>query len=126
IGLGGEVWTFGIGVLMLGVGLLPAITTSLVAVCVALAAVGFGVTWSVVAFITLRQRLTPPRLQGRTGADTAIAINLPQTLFTLLAAGIIGVVDYRALIIATAVAVLAAMVLMPRRRPADSLTEVNR
>ncbi|HLS44887.1 MAG TPA: MFS transporter [Ornithinicoccus sp.] len=121
----GEVWTFGIGVLILAVGLLPAITTSLVAVCVALAAVGFGVTWSVVAFITLRQRLTPPRLQGRTGAATAIAINLPQTLFTLLAAAIIGVVDYRGLIIATAVAVLAAMALMPRGRPADALTEAK-
>ncbi|WP_256841224.1 MFS transporter [Ornithinimicrobium cryptoxanthini] len=109
----GEVWTFGAGVLILAIGLLPGVTSSLVAVGAGLAAIGFGVTWSVISFITLRQRLTPARLQGRTGAATAIAINLPQTVLTFLAAAIIGTIDYRLLIIVTAVASLASLTLMP-------------
>lgn len=111
----GEVRVFGAGVLLLALGLIPGVTSSLIAVGAGLAAMGFGVTWSVVAFITLRQRMTPARLQGRTGSATAIAINLPQTVVTLIGAAVIGIVDYRLLIVITIVTVLASMVLMPRR-----------
>lgn len=122
----GEIWTFGAGVIILALGLVPGITSSLVAVAIGLAAVGFGVTWAVISFITLRQRLTPPRLQGRTGAATAIAINLPQTVLTFAAAAVIGIIDYRLLIIVTVVSVLAGLLLMPRhwtRRPATPEAE---
>ena len=110
----GETWTFGAGVVILALGLIPGITSSLVAVAFGLAAVGFGVTWSVVSFITMRQRLTPPPRQGRTGAATPIAINQPQTMLTFLAAAIIGTIDYRLLIIVTAVVALASVALLPR------------
>src|SRR5699024_12047549 len=87
---------------------------SLALVVAGLAAGGFGVTWSVVAFITLRQRLTPPRLQGRTGSATAISINLPQTLVTLTGAALLGIVNYRILVVVTGVVVLLALILLPR------------
>ncbi|WP_256839707.1 MFS transporter [Ornithinimicrobium faecis] len=115
----GEVRVFAIGVALLALGMAPTMTSSLPAVVVGLAAVGFGVTWTVVAFITLRQRLTPPRLQGRTGAATAIAINLPQTLVTLVGAAILGLVDYRLMILVTVLLALASLVLLPRT-PRDS------
>lgn len=108
IGRRGEVRAFGIGMAVLGLGIVPLLGTSLAAVLVGLAAVGLGVTWTVVAFITLRQRLTPPRLQGRTSAAANVAINLPQTVLTLVGAGLLAVADYRLLVLATAVLVLAA------------------
>lgn len=110
----GEVRVLALGVLLLALGMAPTVTTSLPAVVAGLASVGFGVTWAVVAFITLRQRLTPPRLQGRTGSATAIAINLPQTLVTLVGAAVIGIVDYRLLILITVAIALVSLVLLPR------------
>lgn len=110
----GEVRVLAVGVLLLALGMAPTVTTSLPAVIVGLASVGFGVTWAVVAFITLRQRLTPPRLQGRTGSATAIAINLPQTLVTLVGAAVIGIVDYRLLILITVAIALVSLLLLPR------------
>lgn len=115
IGRWGEPRVFGVGVLLLALGLTPLATSSLVLVVAGLAVGGFGVTWSVVSFITLRQRLTPPRLQGRTGSATAIAINLPQTLTTFAGAVLLAVVDYRLLVLATAGLVLVSLLLMPRR-----------
>ncbi|WP_454085515.1 MFS transporter [Georgenia sp. Marseille-Q6866] len=73
-----------------------------------LAVLGLGVPWAIVAFITLRQRMTPARLQGRVSAATNIALNLPQTLVTLAAAAVVGVVDYRVLVAVTIAGVLAA------------------
>lgn len=126
IGRWGEVRVFAIGVTLLAVGMAPTMTSSLPAVLVGLAAVGFGVTWTVVSFITLRQRLTPPRLQGRTGAATAIAINLPQTLVTLAGAAILGLVDYRLMILATVLLALASLVLLPRSRRNSAPTPTPR
>ncbi|MDQ3383870.1 MAG: MFS transporter, partial [Actinomycetota bacterium] len=56
----------------------------------------------IVAFVTLRQRLTPPRLQGRTSAAANVAVNLPQTVMTLLGAAAVLLVDYRLLVAVTA------------------------
>lgn len=74
---------------------------------VGLALIGLGVPWAIVAFVTIRQRMTPARLQGRVSAATNIALNLPQTLATLAGATIIGIIDYRILIAATIVGLLA-------------------
>ncbi|QDO89379.1 MFS transporter [Ornithinimicrobium ciconiae] len=115
IGRWGEPRVFGIGVLLLALGLLPIASSSLALVIAGLAIGGFGVTWTIVSFITLRQRLTPPRLQGRTGSATAIAINLPQTLVTLAGAAVLGFIDYRWLVLVTGVIVLVSLLLMPRR-----------
>lgn len=91
----------------------PAAVTLPVATA-GLATLGLGVPWAVVAFITLRQRMTPARLQGRVAAATNIALNLPQTVLTLGAAAVVGVVDYRVLVAVTIAGVLASCVLALR------------
>ena len=111
----GETRVFGIGMVGLALGTLPFMGTSVVAVVLGLTLVGGSVTWSVVAFVTLRQRLTAPRMQGRTSAAVNVAFNLPQTMFTLGGAAMLAVLDYRILVAATALCVLASMGLLPRR-----------
>ncbi|WP_152188831.1 MFS transporter [Georgenia satyanarayanai] len=91
----------------------PAVVTLTVAAA-GLAVLGLGVPWAIVAFITLRQRMTPARLQGRVSAATNIALNLPQTLVTLGAAAVVGAVDYRVLVAVTVAGVLAASALALR------------
>ncbi|HLS72785.1 MAG TPA: MFS transporter [Actinomycetaceae bacterium] len=82
-----------------------------------LALVGLGVPWAIVGFVTLRQRLTPAHLQGRVAAATNIAFNLPQTLAALAAAALIGLIDYRVLVVLTALCLLVAAALSARVRP---------
>lgn len=84
--------------------------SSLAAALAGMAVIGFSVTWLVVAFVTLRQRLTPARLQGRTAAAALMAMNLPQTVMTLVGAGLLAVVDYRLLVLATVIIVLGAAI----------------
>ena len=69
----GEYTSFVVGFATTGVGMLTLVTRSLPLIIAGLMALGWGVTLTVVAFSTLRQRLTPPRLQGRMAAATAIA-----------------------------------------------------
>lgn len=121
VGRWGEVRTFAAGMAGLGIGIIPMMGTSLMAMLVGLAAVGFGVTWAIVAFVTLRQRLTPARLQGRTSAATNMSINLPQAVLTFVGAGLLAVVDYRLLVLATVIVVLgAALAAVPRPAPQSS------
>lgn len=94
----GESRTVGLGTILLGVGLAPFIGTSLFLAIIGMVVIGLGIPWMVVAYVTLRQRLTPAELQGRTSAASNVAFNLPQTLVLLGAAAVIGVVDYRVMI----------------------------
>ncbi|HLS40669.1 MAG TPA: MFS transporter [Ornithinicoccus sp.] len=117
IGRWGERRTFAVGTLALGVGILPVMGSSVPLLVVGLVVVGAGVTWSVVAAQTLRIRLTPPRLQGRTGAAANMAVNVPQTVTTAAAAAVLGVTDYRLLVAVTAAVVgLAALGAVGGRR----------
>ena len=106
----GEHRIFAVGMATLALAITPLLGTSLAAALPGLAALGFGVTWAVVAFITLRQRLTPARLQGRVAGTTSVTINVPQTLLTALGAGLLAVVDYRLLVLTTVIVVLAAAI----------------
>ncbi|MFA4840397.1 MAG: MFS transporter [Agrococcus sp.] len=72
------------------------------------ALIGFGVPWVIVGVVTLRMRLTPPRLQGRTSAALNVSINVPQMLMLALGSALLGAIDYRWLIAVTAVGVLLA------------------
>lgn len=110
IGRWGEVPTFTAGMAGLGLGIVPLMASSLAAALAGMAVIGFSVTWLVVAFVTLRQRLTPARLQGRTAAAALMAMNLPQTVMTLVGAGLLAVVDYRLLVLATVIIVLGAAI----------------
>lgn len=62
----------------------------------------------IVGFVTARQRLTPPRLQGRVSAVTILSMNGPQTVSIALGAALISVVDYRLLIGVTSVVIAAS------------------
>ncbi len=70
--------------------------------------IGFGVPWVIVGIVTLRMRLTPRRLQGRTSAALNVSINVPQMLMLALGSALLGVIDYRWLIAVTAVGLLLA------------------
>lgn len=108
IGRHGEARVFALGMGLLGLGVLSLVTHNMPVTLIGLVAVGLGVTWVVVSFTTFRQRSTPPRLQGRTASATNVAVNLPQTMLTLVGAALVGVLDHRLLVAATAVGVLVA------------------
>lgn len=114
----GETRTFALGLVFLGVGILPLIGTNLTSAMVGGVVVGLGVTWTVVAFISLRQRLTPPRLQGRTSAATSIAINLPQTAVSGAGVGLLLLLDYRLMLVATTLTIVAGALLAIAQTPA--------
>ncbi len=103
IGRWGEGRTFALGAVLIAVGIAPIMGSSLTLLVAGLVVLGFGVTWAVVAYMVLRQRLTPPRLQGRTNAAANVAINVPQTATTAVAAALLVIVDYRILIVVTVV-----------------------
>jgi len=106
----GEARTVALGLVLVAAGSLPTAGTSLLLVIVGLPVMGAGIPLVVVGFATLRQRRTPPELQGRTSAAGNVAINVPQTLFSVVGASIIAVVDYRVLIVVMVVAVAGAAV----------------
>ncbi|MGC5615547.1 MFS transporter [Georgenia sp. Z1491] len=113
----GERRTITLGMLALAVGMSALVfagtlvehlgqALGLVVVGAGLIVVGLNLPWQIVAFVTLRQRLTPPRMQGRVAVATGVVLNLPQTLATMAGAAIIGAIDYRWLIVTTVVLVL--------------------
>jgi len=115
----GEPRVLAIGLTLLALGGAALLTHSVIAAGTGMAAVGFGVTWIVVAFVTLRQRLTTPRMQGRTSAATMLALNVPQAVVTLLGASLISVVDFHWLIGVTVVSIaVAAVAAFATKRPA--------
>ena len=120
IGRWGEERTFAVGAALLALGIAPVLGTSVTLLVVGLVVLGFGITWAVVAFMVIRQRLTPPRLQGRTNAAANMAVNVPQTGTTAVAAALLALVDYRYLVAVTVlVTFLAALGAVRRRMPVE-------
>ena len=115
----GEVRTLSIGLALLALGTATLFTSSVVVVAAGMAVIGFGVTWTVVAFVTVRQKVTAPRMQGRAAAATMMSINVPQALLTFVGAALVVALDYRLLLLGTLLGVLGAMVagLVLGRRP---------
>ena len=89
------------GVFTLGIAVLASAVPSVPVVMAGSVLTGLSVTWTVVAFVTLRQTESPASLQGRTSAATSMLINVPQVAANMIAAALITTIDYRALIIAT-------------------------
>ncbi len=102
--------TLVLGVALLVCGLLGLASGSLIVVIGCVIIGGFGVPLAVISYMTIRQRETPPRLQGRTGAATNLLINVPQFGASLLAAALIGFVDYRVLVLTCAFVSLTGVV----------------
>jgi MFS family permease len=99
IGRLGERRTLSIGLLVLGAGIATMLAARTTVVGIGALAVGVGIPWAFVSYVTLRQRATPAELQGRVSAASNLALSGPQTVGTALGAALIAVVDYR--IIAT-------------------------
>lgn len=80
-------------------------------------AAGGGLTVMAIALLTLLQRSTPDRLQGRVYAGFEVTTTVPQTASIALGAYLIGVLDYRVLLLTeAAVVAVAALVLLGARR----------
>ncbi|MCI2959413.1 MFS transporter [Agromyces atrinae] len=106
----GERAAVGLGLVVLALGTAALLTSSIPLVIAAMLFIGASVPVLIVAYVTLCQRLTPPGLQGRVGAASNLAFNLPQTIATLGGAALLGVVDYRWLIAMTAAVVLVSSI----------------
>jgi MFS family permease len=114
----GERGTMAVGLGLLGVALAFDAIASTTVVVAAEVVVGIVIPWTIVAFTTLRQRVTPPELQGRVSSATNMALNGPQTIGIAVGAGLIAIVDYRVLIISMGVVIAACAVPVAARRTA--------
>jgi MFS family permease len=117
----GETTALGLGLAMLGLGLGAVAAPTMATLTAASLVVGVSIPWMMVAFATIRQRMTPGRLQGRVSAATNMALNGPQTVGTALGAALIAVVDYRllGLFMAVVVAVCAVPALLAHAGSAE-------
>ena len=106
----------GLGMISAAVGFLLLIPAQLPAVLAGSALLGASLPWIIIGMMTLFQRRTPPELMGRTNAAFTLAYALPQTMAIALGAGLIGVLNYRILLLAIAgLMALAAGYLCTRR-----------
>ncbi|WP_125774901.1 MFS transporter [Antribacter gilvus] len=107
------------GLVVAGLGMALMMLEVLVLTVLAMAPLGFGITMTVIAYVTERQISTPARLQGRAAAASHLLNNFPAVIFTLLGAALLAVVDYRVLLAVNAVALIACGVFAARltRRP---------
>jgi MFS family permease len=115
----GEARAAALGMALLGLGTACFLVPVFALAVVGMVVMGLGIPVAAVAFVTLRQRVTPDHLQGRTAAAGNVAFNLPQTALSVAGAGLLAIVDYRLLLAATVIAVAAGAVLAlrVRRRP---------
>jgi MFS family permease len=115
----------GAGLAVLGVGGLACLSTSPAVVLAGCALAGLAIPWMFVPAATVRQRLTPPRLQGRSSAAVNMAVTVPQLVSIAAGAALVAVVDFRWLLLATAVVpVLCCLPLLLRRPAPETLPEV--
>jgi MFS family permease len=123
----GEVRVAAVAFLAWAVGATATATPLLGLVLAGRVSAGAGLTVMAVALLTLLQRTAPERLQGRVYAGFEVTTTVPQTLSIGLGAYLIGVLDYRALLLTeAAVVALAALLLLradrlrPRRAEASA------
>ena len=120
----GERGAMAIGLALLGIALAFDAIGSTTVVIASEVVVGIVIPWILVAFTTLRQRVTPPELQGRVASATNMALNGPQTFGTVLGAVLIAVVDYRLLIVMMGVVIATCAVPIAARRTAAEQREL--
>lgn len=111
---------YALGIIAAGVALVPLMFGWVIPAIMGQALLGFGVTAAIIAWITERQVRTPDRLQGRVAAAGHLVNNLPGTVVTAIGAGLLAVVDYRVLILANVVVVVAAGLAALRLRGATT------
>jgi hypothetical protein len=81
---------------------------------------GAGLAWLIVGYATAVQVRTPLRLQGRVLSASDTIASTPQTISIALGAALVSVIDYRILVAAMVVVVVAcgAYLLTRAREPA--------
>ena len=94
----GDGRVMGLGMLLFAVGAASMLVTRVGVVLVGFAIAGCGISWAVVGYVTAVQLRTPAPLQGRVSSAADVLIGVPQTVSIALGAGLVGIVDYRALV----------------------------
>jgi MFS family permease len=113
----GDVRLAGLGMALFAVGEISFVSHSLPLVLVGIAVAGAGITWLIVGYITAIQVRTPLRLQGRVLSASDTLVNTPQTISIALGAALIGVFDYRLLVIVMAIVVAGCGAYLLTREP---------
>ncbi|MER7439631.1 MFS transporter [Micromonospora avicenniae] len=116
----GEVRVAAVGFLCLAAGTGLGATEVLGVVLLGRVSTGAGLTVMVIALLTLLQRTTPADVQGRVYAGFEVTTSVPQTVSIGVGAYLIGMLDYRVLLLTQAAVVVLAALLLVR---ADRLTE---
>jgi len=113
----GDVKLVGLGMGLFAVGDVSFISHSLPLVLAGIAVSGAGIAWLIVGYATAIQVRTPLRLQGRVLSASDTLVNTPQTISIALGAALIGVFDYRVLVVVMAVVVAACAAYLLTRGP---------
>ena len=119
----GEVRGVGLGLGLFGVGDVLLVVHSLPIVLIGFFVAGVGLLWAIVAFTTALQTRTPLAIQGRVSAAADISFSLAQTVSIASGAALSTVIDYRILLVAMALVVVASAAYLGTRRdsPAPSV-----
>jgi len=120
----GDGRVMGLGMLLFAVGAASMLVPRVGVVLVGFAVAGCGISWAVVGYTTAIQLRTPAPLQGRVSSAADVLVGVPQTVSIALGAGLIGIVDYRALIASMAVVTVACGVYLATAHlppPSDGL-----
>jgi len=94
----GDGRVMGLGMLLFALGAASMLVPRVGVVLVGFAVAGCGISWAVVGYVTAVQLRTPAALQGRVSSAADVLIGVPQTVSIALGAGLVGIVDYRALV----------------------------
>jgi MFS family permease len=113
----GDVRLVGVGMVLFAVGELSFASHSLALVLTGIALGGAGLAWIIVGYATAVQVRTPLRLQGRVLSAADTLVSTPQTISIALGAALVSVVDYRILVVAMAVVVVACGAYLLTRDP---------
>jgi MFS family permease len=113
----GDVKLVGLGMGLFAVGDLSFVSHSLPLVLAGIAVAGAGIAWLIVGYATAIQVRTPLRLQGRVLSASDTLVSTPQTISIALGAALIGVFDYRVLVMVMAVVVAACAAYLLTRGP---------
>jgi MFS transporter len=111
----GDGWTVAAGLCLVSVAEVGMATGTLPGVIVGVIIGGVGVPLLIVGFATAIQLRTPPHLQGRAAAAADAIVSTPQTISVAVGAALVLAVDYRLLLLVSAVVVAgAALYLLSR------------
>lgn len=104
----GEIGAAGAGVLLLGAVSFTFVYPSLLLGVPAIVLAGVAIPVSLVGYVTLLQRMTPPPLMGRVTAATDMLVSAPQALSIAAGALLVSMVDFRLLFVVMGLGITTA------------------